>query len=97
VTKLAHRYGVSTATSVATGEGLIQGLSAAFQTGILNALEHGAVLEGEAAFTYHYRSFLGVSVSTQPATLRSLLFEDVGGKAWFQVQRVGPRMPLRIM
>jgi hypothetical protein len=64
----------------------MQGLSAAFDTGSSNILEHGAVVQEETALHVTVNPSLSVSVSTQLAALRRLLFEDVGGKAWSRVQ-----------
>ena len=77
VDRLAYRNGVTRAVTAPMSNGLIGGISAAFSTGSLNALERGAILQGEVALHVTVSARIsGVSVSTQIATLRKLLFDD---------------------
>ena len=57
------------------GNGLISGISAAFSTGALNMLEKGAIIQDEVALHVKVSQRSSVSVSTQVAALRKLLFD----------------------
>lgn len=72
---LAYRSGVTNAISAPGGNGLITGISAAFSTGSLNGLEEGAILQNEVALHIKVSQRSSVSVSTQVAALRKLLFD----------------------
>ncbi|KAF8632752.1 hypothetical protein AX15_001695 [Amanita polypyramis BW_CC] len=85
-TLLAYRNGITMAISAPTGEGFMLGLSTAFDTGSSDSLERGAVVREETAVHVAINPSMSVSVSTQVAALRRLLFEDVGGKAWTRVR-----------
>ncbi|KAK2464537.1 hypothetical protein APHAL10511_003444 [Amanita phalloides] len=85
-TLLAYRSGVSTSITAPTGRGFMLGLSTAFDTGALHALERGAVLREETAMHVRVDPTLSASVSTQIATLRRLVFEEFGGSAWNRVR-----------
>jgi len=86
-TLLAYRHGVTTAITAPTGKGFLLGLSTAFDTGASNSLEDGAIFREETALHVAISPLLSVSVSTQLATLRRLLFEDVIKPAWFRVRK----------
>ena len=51
-------------------------------------LEGGAVVKEETAMYVTIDPSLNVSVSTQIATLRRLVFEELGHKMWNQVRKV---------
>ncbi|KAJ7061796.1 hypothetical protein C8F01DRAFT_1369248 [Mycena amicta] len=74
----AYRAGVTTAIVAPIGNGLIQGISTAFDTGAAHALERGAVVQRETAVHVSLRAGMrgGASVSSQVAALRRLLFDD---------------------
>ncbi|KAM6500145.1 hypothetical protein JOM56_003159 [Amanita muscaria] len=86
-TLLAYRNGVTTAISAPQSKGFLHGLSAAFDTGSSNSLERGAIVQEETALHVTINPSLSVSVSTQLATLRRLVFSDVGGSIWFRVRK----------
>ncbi|PFH48338.1 hypothetical protein AMATHDRAFT_65765 [Amanita thiersii Skay4041] len=83
---LAYRSGVGTAVTAPSGSGFLLGISTAFDTGASNALEKGAVIQEDVAIHVAIRPALRVSVSTQVATLRRLVFEDPG-EAWARVRK----------
>jgi len=72
-TLLAYRAGVSTAVTAPSGSGLVAGLSSAFATGALNALEKSALVEEEAALHVRVAHYGPSGVSTQIAVLRKML------------------------
>ncbi|KAF8630433.1 hypothetical protein AX17_005410 [Amanita inopinata Kibby_2008] len=84
---LAYREGISTAISVPLGSGFLLGVSAAFAVGSSHSLERGAIVLEETAVHVVLSPSLSVSVSTQIATLRRLVFEGVGGKTWARIRR----------
>ncbi|KAG6845273.1 hypothetical protein H0H87_011682 [Tephrocybe sp. NHM501043] len=84
-TLLAYRSGVSRAISAPITNGFLAGLSATFDTGATNALETGAITQEETALHIAVSQSLGVSVSTQIATLRRLLYHSTS-EVWQRVQ-----------
>ncbi|KAF8662710.1 hypothetical protein AX16_001152 [Volvariella volvacea WC 439] len=87
---LAYRGGITKSITAPSngGSGLLLGLSTAFDLGAENVLEDGAILEEEVALHVYLDMGLKVSVSTQVATLRRLLFNarDSGEGAWARVR-----------
>jgi len=75
---LAYRNGVTTAVTAPSSYGFLSGLSAAFSLVADHKLVDGAVIQEVAALHVTLSLSFGVSVSTQIATLRSLLLG--GGK-----------------
>ncbi|KAG6911111.1 hypothetical protein DXG01_003851 [Tephrocybe rancida] len=76
-TLYAYRGGVTRAVVAPSSSGFLSGLSTIFSTGAAHKLVHGAVVQGVAALHVAVGDS-SVSVSTQIATLRRLLFG--GGK-----------------
>ncbi|KAF8958055.1 hypothetical protein BDZ97DRAFT_1950338 [Flammula alnicola] len=76
-TLLAYRSGVTTAITAPSGYGFLQGISTAFSVGAPHALAKSAIVQPETALHVTLSFSLPVSVSTQVAALRTLLF---GGK-----------------
>ena len=85
--RLAYRNGVTTAITAPKGNGFLQGISAAFSAGSLNALARGAIVQDETALHVTISHSLKSSVSTQIAALRSQLFES-SLKHWVRVRKV---------
>ncbi|PFH48493.1 hypothetical protein AMATHDRAFT_5747 [Amanita thiersii Skay4041] len=83
---LAHRSGVTAAITAPVGSGFLLGVSTAFDTGAPDALGRGAVIQEDVAIHVAINPSLDVSVSTQMATLRRLVFEDAG-KIWERVRK----------
>ncbi|KJA17916.1 hypothetical protein HYPSUDRAFT_45759 [Hypholoma sublateritium FD-334 SS-4] len=73
---LAYRSGVTTAITAPTGSGFLRGVSTAFRLGAPHALSRGAIIQQETAVHFSLSFSQKVSVSTQVATLRALLFGD---------------------
>ncbi|KAI0930402.1 hypothetical protein AcV5_007126 [Taiwanofungus camphoratus] len=91
-TLLAYRAGVTTAITAPTHRRFYAGLSTSFYTGAMHKLEEGAVIQDVNALHVTVRHFGGVpSISTQIATLRSLLLEPDEGDAgqWFRAVSEG--------
>ncbi|KAG6864679.1 hypothetical protein C0991_007921 [Blastosporella zonata] len=84
-TLLAYRSGVTRAISAPISNGFLAGLSTTFDTGAVNALEKGAVTQEETALHIAVSLNFGVSVSTQIATLRQLLYHSTSD-IWERVQ-----------
>ncbi|KAG6872404.1 hypothetical protein C0995_009994 [Termitomyces sp. Mi166 len=84
-TLLAYRSGVTRAISVPISNGFLAGLSTAFDTGASHALERGAVVKEETALHVMLNQLLDVSVSTQAAALRRLLYHSTSD-VWRRVQ-----------
>ncbi|KAG6895604.1 hypothetical protein C0992_000419, partial [Termitomyces sp. T32_za158] len=84
-TLLAYRSGVTRAISAPISNGFLAGLSTAFDTGASNGLAKGAVVKEEAALHVALNQLLRVSVSTQIAALRRLLYHSTSD-AWKRVQ-----------
>ncbi|KAG5635819.1 hypothetical protein H0H81_010006 [Sphagnurus paluster] len=78
---LAYRSGVTRAITAPVSKGFLSGLSTTIDLGAVNALEKGAVLQEETALHVSVSLSLPVSVSTQIATLRSLL-NDSSSNVW---------------
>lgn len=72
-TRLAYRGGVATAIVPPSGSAFWKGLSVAFNTGSTTSLQPGAIVEEEVAFHIEISKNHGISVTTEIATLRSLL------------------------
>ncbi|KAF9476425.1 hypothetical protein BDN70DRAFT_882471 [Pholiota conissans] len=73
---LAYRSGVTTGITAPSGSSFLQGISAAFRVGAPHALAKGAIVQRATAVHISVSMALRVSVSTQIAALRSLLFWD---------------------
>ncbi|KAG6911405.1 hypothetical protein DXG01_016502 [Tephrocybe rancida] len=81
-TLLAYRSGVTRAISAPISNGFQAGLSTTFDTGASNILEKGAIpWQEDTALHIRVSQSLGVSVSTQIATLRRLLYHPTSN-AW---------------
>lgn len=100
--RLAHRGGVTTSVTPPSGSGFLQGVSATFRTGAQHALAKGAIVQPETALHLTISYGLPVSVSTQVAALRTLLFGSVRSsdshdaeqaEAWMQVRKVCTLLP----
>ncbi|KAH0583360.1 hypothetical protein H2248_008989 [Termitomyces sp. 'cryptogamus'] len=85
-TLLAYRSGVTRAIAAPISKGFLIGLSTAFDTGASNALERGAIVKEEAALHVTLNQLSDVSVSTQIAALRGLLYQSTSD-VWKRVQR----------
>lgn len=70
---LAYRGGVATAIVPPTGSAFWKGVSVAFNTGSTMSLQPGAIVKEEVAFHIEISKSHGISVTTEIATLRSLL------------------------
>ncbi|KAF5378365.1 hypothetical protein D9615_008768 [Tricholomella constricta] len=81
-TLLAYRSGVTRAVTAPVAGGFLAGLSTTIDTGASSAVEKGAVIQEETALHVSVSLGLGVSVSTQIATLRKLLHESESSDAW---------------
>ena len=79
---------MTTAISAPVTYGFLAGLGAAFSTGARHRLEDGAVVRPVTALHVHIGAALGVSVSTQIATLRKLLTNGVKHGAFWRVAQV---------
>ena len=88
ILRLAYRSGVTTAITAPSGQGFMLGLSTAFAMGASDGIENGAVIQAETALHVRVMRGLPVSVSTQIATLRRLLFGHSGEDAWQRVRDV---------
>ncbi|GLB34476.1 putative carbohydrate esterase family 9 protein [Lyophyllum shimeji] len=75
-TLLAYRAGVTRAVTAPVADGFLSGLSTTIDTGASSAVERGAIIQEETALHISVSLNLGVSVSTQIATLRRLLHES---------------------
>lgn len=74
LSRLAYRSGVTTGVTAPKSSAFFSGISAAFGTGAHHQLETGALPQSEVAVHVRISHLGGVpSVSTQIATLRSLL------------------------
>jgi hypothetical protein len=92
---------VTAAITPPSGRGFLLGFSTAFSTGASHALEYGSVIQAETGFHVNIRRGLPVSVSTQIATLRQLLFhpdsDEVKSEsrdAWERVRGVSTTLTL---
>ncbi|KAF9014304.1 hypothetical protein BDQ17DRAFT_1386733 [Cyathus striatus] len=81
-TLLAYHDGVTTAITAPSGSGFVRGISTTFLTGAWSASEKGAVLMEETALHITVSPSLSVSVSTQIAALRRLLYGSAGSRVW---------------
>ncbi|KAJ6616478.1 carbohydrate esterase family 9 protein [Mycena sp. CBHHK59/15] len=70
---LAYRSGVTSAITAPSSSGFLAGLSTVFSTAAAHKLVDGAVIQEVAALHVALSLSSGISVSTQIATLRSLL------------------------
>jgi len=86
-TLLAYHDGVTTAITAPSGSGFVRGISATFLTGAWSASEKGAVLMEETALHITVSPSLSVSVSTQVAALRRLLYGNAGSRVWEKVRK----------
>ncbi|KAG6828905.1 hypothetical protein H0H92_006356 [Tricholoma furcatifolium] len=84
-TLLAYRSGVTRAITAPIANGFLAGLSATFDTGASNALDKGAITHEETALHMALSQQFDVSVSTQVATLRRLLYHSTTD-VWQRVQ-----------
>lgn len=84
-TLLAYRAGVTRAVTAPIADGFLAGLSTTFDTGASSAVEKGAIIQEETALHLAVSLGLGVSVSTQIATLRRLL-HDSTSDVWERVR-----------
>lgn len=82
---LAYRSGVTRAVTAPVSDGFLSGLSATIDTGAVNALEKGAIVEDETAMHVAVSLNFETSVSTQIAVLRRLL-EESSEDAWRMVR-----------
>ncbi|KAJ3987627.1 composite domain of metallo-dependent hydrolase [Lentinula detonsa] len=85
---LAYRSGVTTGVTAPCSSGFLAGLSTAFNTGAAHKLIEGAVMQDEAALHVSLSLSFSVSVSTQIATLRTLLFGRLEGDLGVQIAKV---------
>ncbi|KIK64860.1 hypothetical protein GYMLUDRAFT_258822 [Collybiopsis luxurians FD-317 M1] len=85
---LAYRSGVTTGITAPVSEGFLAGLSTAFDTGAGHKLVEGAMVQDEAALHVAVSLTSFVSVSTQIAALRNLLFGGAEGDLGAQVTKV---------
>ncbi|KAJ4479027.1 hypothetical protein J3R30DRAFT_3403875 [Lentinula aciculospora] len=85
---LAYRSGVTTGIAAPCSSGLFAGLSAAFNTGAAHKLIEGAVMQDEVALHVSLSLSSSVSVSTQIATLRTLLSGGAKGELGVQISKV---------
>jgi len=85
-TLLAYRGGVTQAITAPSSHGFLSGLSTAFFVGASNALSRGAIIQEEVALHITISHDMKMSVSTQIATLRKLLFGSQEG-AWARVRK----------
>jgi hypothetical protein len=83
---LAYRAGVTSAVTAPNAYGVLAGLSTAFSLGAAHKLAHGAIMQNVAAVHVSIAHGDSVSVSTEIATLRTLLLEGYKGEAgkWFE-------------
>ncbi|RDB22990.1 Imidazolonepropionase [Hypsizygus marmoreus] len=84
-TLLAYRAGVTQAITAPLANGFLAGLSATIDTGASSAVQKGAVIQDETALHISISLNLGISVSTQIATLRRLLNNSTS-EAWTRVR-----------
>ncbi|KAF8065373.1 hypothetical protein FPV67DRAFT_1628755 [Lyophyllum atratum] len=84
-TLLAYRAGVTRAVAAPVANGFLAGFSTTIDTGASSAVEKGAIIQEETALHIAVSLGLGVSVSTQIATLRRLL-HDSTADAWERVR-----------
>ncbi|KAF8630669.1 hypothetical protein AX15_002817 [Amanita polypyramis BW_CC] len=84
---LAYRVGVTSGIVAPVASGMISGMSTVFDTGAPHRLAKSAVIQETAAFHVAIGT-AEVSVSTQIAALRHLLFGNGKGVLAAQVQRV---------
>ena len=85
--RLAYRSGVTRAVTAPSSNGFLAGLSTTFDTGAVNAIEKGAVVQAETALHVAVSLNFDASISTQIATLRRLLTES-SVDAWRAVRKV---------
>jgi hypothetical protein len=85
--RLAYRGGVTRAITAPQSEGFMAGLGVMLDTGASNVVERGAIVQPETALHVRVSLELDVSVSTQVAALRRLLYESSEG-AWKRVREV---------
>ncbi|KAJ3740867.1 hypothetical protein DFH05DRAFT_1528666 [Lentinula detonsa] len=85
---LAYRSGVTGAITAPYSPGVLAGLSTAFDTGAAHKLIEGAVLQDEVALHVSFSLSSSVSVSTQIAALRTLLFGGAKGDLGVQIAKV---------
>ncbi|KAJ4479028.1 hypothetical protein J3R30DRAFT_3682364 [Lentinula aciculospora] len=85
---LAYRSGVTTGITAPCSSGLLAGLSTAFNTGAAHKLIKGAVMQNEVALHVSLSLSFPVSVSTQIATLRTLLSGGAKGELGVQIAKV---------
>jgi hypothetical protein len=93
ISRLAYRGGVTTAVTAPMGRGFLLGMGTAFSAGADHKLEKGAIVQPETAVHVHIARGGAVSVSSQIAVLRRLLFHfgeegDEGDGAWARVRSV---------
>lgn len=85
--RLAYRGGVTRAITAPLSNGFLSGLSTTLDVGATSAVEKGAITQAETALHVSVSPLLGVSVSTQIATLRRLLFDSTS-HIWERVREV---------
>ncbi|KAJ3788928.1 hypothetical protein GGU10DRAFT_409044 [Lentinula aff. detonsa] len=85
---LAYRSGVTGAITAPYSPGVLAGLSTAFDTGAAHKLIEGAVFQDEVALHVSFSLSSSVSVSTQIAALRTLLFGGAKGDLGVQIAKV---------
>ena len=74
--RLAYRSGVTTAITAPTGSGFLRGISTAFRLGAPHVLSRAAIIQQETAVHVSLSFSQKASVSTQVATLRTLLLGE---------------------
>ncbi|KAF9460668.1 carbohydrate esterase family 9 protein [Collybia nuda] len=82
---LAYRGGVTRAITAPLGNGFLSGLSTTFDIGATSAVDQGAIVQAETALHVALSPRMSVSVSTQVAALRRLLFDSTSD-TWNRVR-----------
>ena len=87
---MAYRAGVTTAITAPSGKGFFRGVGVAFRSGALGKVENRAIVQRETGLHVAVDPNIeGVSVSTQVAVLRRLLFRPKEGEeVWGRVRKV---------